>query len=581
MIEQHHLPEEQSHEQTHESGHPNKPTELLNHVGVGLILILVFYGTLLCLGLPQKWTEMSNETFKIEQYKDTTNYDAEDHAAHAHTGEEHVDGEHAKHRPPMYMITPFVVLLLIIAFFPLIPKTAHWWENNTRKFCVATSLGVLTLLYYYLLCDFPVHQHWPGDSVVDPSGPGGASGFGIVKAVFINAIIYEFLPFVVLLFALFSITGGIRIESSLKATPLVNTGILALGAGIASFIGTTGAAALLIRPLLDMNRERENKVHTVIFFIFTVCNCGGVLTPLGDPPLLLGYLRGVAFGWPAMALWDVWAFTNVTLLLLYYCMDHFLLYPAESQQYRLKKDDLTRQLFTVSGWKLNGLLLLGVVGAVACLDPGRPVPGTDWHPWFYLREAIQLGLAAISLLFSSRLIRKENVFNFFAISEVAALFFGIFLCMQAPLQILNEEGKDLVLHAGKATNMKEDRLFFWSTAVLSVALDNAPTYLVFFEAARTVTPVTDAEKIEWRNRTGQLFNGVPIRGGYIDHNLLVAVTMGTILTGAVTYIANAPNFLVKSIAEQDGVKMPSFFGFMVYSFLIIVPLMVVVTYLFL
>jgi len=531
------------------------------------------------MGLPQKWTEMSNETFKVsEKYKDEPSGDVTTDPDHAE--KEHAEEAHVKHHPPFYMIIPFAVLLLCIAFFPLIPSIAHWWENNTRKFCVSASLGVLALLYYFFLCDFPVHQHWPGNIEISPIEHGH---FAVARAMFINAVIYEFLPFIVLLFALFSITGGIRITSSLKATPIVNTMILALGALLASFMGTTGAAALLIRPLLDMNRERENKVHTVVFFIFTVCNCGGCLTPLGDPPLFLGYLRGVAFEWPLFVLWPMWLFMNTALLLIYFCADHFLAYPAESQKYRLKKDDTTQQIFTVSGWVLNLPLLLGVIAAVAFLDPGRPVIGTSWYPWFYLREAIQLGLAAISLYFSSRLIRKENVFNFFAISEVAALFFGIFLCMQAPLQILDSEGRAAVIHAQHLTGIKEEKLFFWSTVTLSTALDNAPTYLVFFEAARTMspTPGNDVERKEWRERTGRAFDGVPIRGGYIDHYLLIAVTLGTIFTGAVTYIANAPNFLVKSIAEQDGVKMPSFFGFMVYSFLIVVPLMVVVTLIFL
>ena len=578
MTEQH-----LSHEgQPHESEHANQPTKLLNHVGVAIVLILIFYGVLLGLGLPQKWTELSNETFSVsEKYDEETDYtseeDGEHHGedAHEHAADHHGDGHHY---PPMFMIIPFAVLLLIIAFFPLIPATAHWWENNTRKFYIATSLGVLALLYYFFLCDFPVHQHWPGDSVVDPLKDGQ---FAIAKAIFINAIIYEFLPFIVLLFALFSITGGIRITSSLKATPIVNTMILGLGTLLASFIGTTGAAMLLIRPLLDMNRERENKVHTFVFFIFCICNCGGVLTPLGDPPLFLGYLRGVAFEWPFFVLWQEWSFMNGILLLIYFCGDHFLAYPGETQQYRLKKDDTTQQLFTVSGWQLNGLLLLGVIAAVACLDPGRKVPGTDWHPWFYLREAIQLALASVSLFFSSRVIRKDNVFNFIAIGEVAALFFGIFLCMQAPLQILNAEGKTMVTKIQDLTHVKEEKLFFWSTATLSTALDNAPTYLVFFEAAKTMTPKTDEERKEWQKRVGRGFDGVPIRGGYIDEKLLIAVTLGTIFTGAVTYIANAPNFLVKTIAEQDGVKMPSFFGFMVYSFLIVVPLMITVTLVFL
>jgi Na+/H+ antiporter NhaD/arsenite permease-like protein len=319
-------------------------------------------------------------------------------------------------------------------------------------------------------------------------------------------------------------------------------------------------------------------------FIFCVCNCGGCLTPLGDPPLFLGYLRGVAFEWTFFALWVEWAFVNLSLIAFYFLWDTVWFYWREAKTDK-QNDAANKTSLAISGWMLNVPLLLGVVAAVALLDPGKPLLGTEWYPWYYLREAVQLGLAAMSLLFSSALIRKENAFNFLAIGEVAALFFGIFICMQAPLQILHEEGKPLVAHAEHATGASKPKLFFWSTGALSSVLDNAPTYVVFYETAKALTPNTDEEKEEWQKEEGKEFRPVLLGNngdkGQIDFYLLVAVSLGAVFMGAMTYIGNGPNFMVKAIAEQDGVKMPSFFGYMLYSFLILLPLLIALTILFL
>ena len=564
-----------------------KPSKLLIPVAVALILILGLYSFLLHQGLPQKWTDLSN----------TGHHVVESGAGSQEPGEEHADHEHGKHlkigpndHPPYYMIAPFAILLLSIAILPLIPATAHWWESNTNRLLVAAGLGLITLLYYYFLCGFPVEQHWPNHDIIAPE----AGGFTIAKTVFFNAILSEFIPFIVLLFALFTITGGIRIAGNLKATPFVNSIILFVGAVLASFIGTTGAAMLLIRLLLETNKERQYKVHTVVMFIFCVCNCGGCLTPLGDPPLFLGYLRGVAFTW-TFNLWAEWAFVNLILIVFYFLWDTVWFYRRESAASK-KEDNDNKTSISISGWKRNVPLLIGVVAAVAFLDPSKPVPGTDWCPWFYLREAVQLGLAAISLLCSSSLIRKENAFNFLAIGEVAALFFGIFICMQAPLQILNTEGKNIVTYAEQTTGLGKEKLFFWSAGSLSSVLDNAPTYVVFFETAKSLTPNSDAEveadvnedgSPKWKKDGGQWKSAdgkkklVPVTNGFIEHALLIAVALGSVFMGAMTYIGNGPNFMVKAIAEQDGVKMPSFFGYMVCSCLILLPLLVIMTILFL
>jgi len=549
--------------------HEAKPSKLLLPVPIALLLILAFYGFLVYQGLPQQWTEISNATHVEQEYAE---YDTE-------------KGDRPSH-PPSYMVAPFVILLLCIALLPLIPTTAHWWEKNTNKLLIAGSLGLLTLLYYYIGCHFPVAQHWVEHKFIDPA----EGGFAVAKTVFMNAMIVEFFPFIVLLFALFTIAGGIRITSSLKATPLVNCGILFVGSVLASFIGTTGAAMLLIRPLLEMNRGRKHQAHTVVFFIFCVCNCGGCLTPLGDPPLFLGYLRGVAFEWTFHLVWE-WMFVNLVLMTIFFLWDALWSFPRETKEYSDKRNDPAQKLFTVSGWKLNVPLLLGVVVAIAFLDPSRTVPGTNWHPWYYLREAVQLGLAAMSLLFGSLLIRKENVFNFVAIGEVAALFFGIFLCMQVPLQILNVHGQTVVSQTQQVTGLNTEKLFFWSTGSLSAVLDNAPTYVVFFETAKSLSPNSDAELAadpQWKKNDARQWvhaegrsRLVPVRGGFVDHSLLIAVSLGSVFMGAMTYIGNGPNFLIKAVAEQDGVAMPSFFGYMVYSCLILLPLLVVMTLIFL
>ena len=233
-----------------------------------------------------------------------------------------------KHAPPLGAALPFALLLGVIAIFPLIPSLAHWWESNRNRFIVAAILGVATLAYYLLLHGSPIEAHWPAHHLAEPSSTG--ANFYIAWSVFANAILNEFIPFIILLFSLYVVTGGIRIEGDLPAHPLTNTLFLTVGSLLASFVGTTGAAMLLIRPLLETNRERKHVVHTVIFFIFIVCNCGGCLLPIGDPPLFLGYLLGVPFLYP-IQLWKEWAIVNISLLVIYYFWDHFWFYRHEAK----------------------------------------------------------------------------------------------------------------------------------------------------------------------------------------------------------------------------------------------------------
>jgi Na+/H+ antiporter NhaD/arsenite permease-like protein len=361
----------------------------------------------------------------------------------------------------------------------------------------------------------------------------------------------------ILLFSLYTTSGGINLNGDIPAHPRTNTLILGIGAVLASFMGTTGASMLLIRPLLQINSERHHVRHTVIFFIFLVSNIGGCLLPIGDPPLFLGYLRGVPFTW-TLQLWKEWLFCVAILLAIYYVWDG-IAYHRETRR-DIALDETTRQPLRLSGAK-SIVWIAGVVVAVAFLVPGKPFPGTSWIVPDHLREAAELTLVGLSWLTTSKAIREANNFNFVAIGEVACLFIGIFICMQVPIEILQAKGDDLGFH--------EPWHFFWASGLLSSFLDNAPTYAVYFETAGAL------------HESGMpLMENVRTATGVIPIPLLVAVSLGSVFMGANTYIGNGPNFMVKSIAEQSGVKMPSFFGYMAYSIGILIPLFVLVTFIF-
>jgi Na+/H+ antiporter NhaD/arsenite permease-like protein len=503
-----------------------------------LVATVAAYAAALIGGLPQRATEQMLA------------------AAHHELRAEHVAGEPkeggsaaALVAPPLWTVIPFAVLLLAIAVLPLIPFTEHWWESNLSRFIVAMTLALVALAYFAFVHDSPIEGHFPAHHVVEPSDSGPQLGF--VRAILENAILQEYVPFIVLLFSLFTIAGGIRITGDLQAHPATNAIFLAVGGLLASFIGTTGAAMLLIRPLLETNSERKHVVHTVVFFIFIVCNCGGCLLPIGDPPLFLGYLQGVPFLW-TLVLWKEWLFVNGILIALYLAIDGLWHYPRETRA-DVVRDVTEQRRLRISGWEVNAPLLAGVVLAVAILDPSKAVPGTDWHPWMYLREAVLLGLVLLSLLLGRQSVRQENNFNYHAIIEVAALFIGIFITMQPALQILGLRGAEL--------GIETPTQFFWTTGALSSVLDNAPTYLVFFKTAQSM------------HSTGPTVAG-------IDEMILMGISLGAVFMGSMTYIGNGPNFMVRAIAEKSGVKMPSFFGYMVYSCLILLPLFWLMTWLF-
>ena len=503
----------------------------------GIAIALAAYLVAAALGLPQHGRDLLVHSQAAH---------ADDHDAAPH-GDAAVPESHAVAAPPVATVLPFALLLAAIAILPLTPGLSHWWEHNSSKLLVAGLLAAITLGYYLLGHRHPIDLHFPAHAVVQPAAAG--LSWSTVGTVLINAILAEYIPFITLLFALYVITGGVRIEGDLEATPTTNAAFLAVGAVLASFIGTTGAAMLLVRPLLETNRERRHVAHTLVFFSFIVCNCGGLLLPIGDPPLFLGYLQGVDFLW-TMSLWNEWLFTNGSLLVIYWLWDTLIAHPRETRADVVRDRLLTRSL-RFSGLWPNLPLMAGVIAAVAFLDPSKPFPGTSWHPWIYLRETVLLGLVGLSLLLGSGEVRRKNAFTYGAILEVAALFIGIFICMQPALALLHVHGASLGLSSPQS--------YFWATGSLSAVLDNAPTYLVFFEAAG-IDP-TDG-------LTGE------------EARLLAAISLGAVFLGAMTYIGNGPNFMVKAIAEQAGVKMPSFFGYVMYSMGVLLPVFAVMAWLF-
>jgi Na+/H+ antiporter NhaD/arsenite permease-like protein len=428
---------------------------------------------------------------------------------------------------------PFVALLLAIAILPLVPATARWWESNTHRLAVAVGLAFLTLAFLL-----------------------ATGGRDAALAAIEHAIPGEYVPFIVLLFSLYVVSGGIAILGDFRPTPAVNTGFLIVGTAIASAIGTTGASMLLIWPLLRANANRRHRVHTVVFFIFLVANIGGTLLPTGDPPLFLGYLRGVPFLW-TLSLWPAWLLASGVLLATYFVWD--------TMAFRREVPEIRAWRPAGGGVRILGgvnlLLLVLVVLTVATVQEGRPFPLLGFETFPFLRELIMLGLVGASLGLTPRAARDANRFNYHAIVEVACLFVGIFITMQVPLEVLKASGGDLGLE--RATS------FFWVTGVLSSFLDNAPTYLVFFQTAESLSREAGAGILQLAG------------GEFIREDLLEGISLGAVFMGAMTYIGNGPNFMVRSIAEQSGIRMPSFFGYMLYSGAILMPLMVVIALLFL
>ncbi len=427
-----------------------------------------------------------------------------------------------------YSVLPFVAMLLSIAVLPLISSTEEWWEHNRNKLIVAVGLGVPVALWMLaLLGPLPVAE-----------------------------ALLEYSQFIILLAALFVISGGIHLAGDLPARPLVNGAFLGAGALMASFIGTTGAAMLLIRPLLKTNSERSTKAHTVIFFIFTVANSGGLLTPLGDPPLFLGFLRGVPFTW-TFNLFPEWLFVNAMLIATYMALDK-VMYQREDPGDVAWDREHTEPLAVLG--KVNFVYLAVVVLAVAFVPSidieAIEAGGASWTVWVPWRELVMVAALARSLARGDKRVRYYlNEFSWKPILEVAALFIGIFLTMIPALRVLAQIAPKLPLN---------DVTFFVFTGGLSSMLDNAPTYATFFEMAQSVQASGAAEGL--------------VAGVLPSH--LVAISLGSVFCGALTYIGNGPNFMVKSVAEEDGVQMPSFGGYILWALTWLAPILVAMAFLF-
>ncbi|MDO4640941.1 MAG: sodium:proton antiporter [Neisseria sp.] len=432
---------------------------------------------------------------------------------------------------------PFVLILLSIATGPLL--VPHIWHHH---------FGKITALWTALfLVPFAV-----------------VFGFGTGLHTVVHALVGEYIPFILLLAALYTISGGILVWGNLHGSPKLNTALLAIGTVSASIMGTTGAAMLLIRPLLKANDNRKHRVHVVVFFIFLVANIGGGLTPLGDPPLFLGFLKGVDFLWTVQHMAAPVLLSSIILLTVFYFLDRHYFAKEDELAPRDPTPDSRLQIYG----KFNFLLLAGVVGSVLMSGIWKPdvafdVLGTHYELQNLVRDVILIVLTLISMKVTPKQVRAGNEFDWGPIVEVGKLFLGIFITISPVIAMLQAgeagafSGLIKLVHneAGDPVNV----MYFWMSGMLSAFLDNAPTYLVFFNMAGG-----DAHTL---------------MNGHLFHTLL-AVSMGSVFMGALSYIGNAPNFMVKAIAEQRKVEMPSFFGYLAWSFGILVPLFIVHTVVF-
>ena len=435
---------------------------------------------------------------------------------------------------------PFALILLSIATGPLL--FAHTWHHHFGKITAGWTL--LFLIPFTLVF-----------------------GFGESVHLIAHAMVGEYIPFILLLLALYTISGGILVWGNLHGSPKLNTVLLAIGTLLAPIMGTTGAAMLMIRPLLKANDNRKHNVHVVIFFIFLVANIGGGLTPLGDPPLFLGFLKGVDFMWTVQHMFMPVLISTVVLLTIFYIIDSRYFAKEGELLPRDPSPDSEEGIKLFGKW--NFVLLLCVIGAVLLSGmwkpqhPGFDILGTNYPLPNLVRDAILLVLTVVSLVITPKPVRAGNEFNFDPIAEVAKLFAGIFITISPVLAMLQagEKGAfaSIISLVHDSAGQPINTMYFWMSGMLSAFLDNAPTYLVFFNMA----------------------GGDPhqLMRGDLFHTLL-AVSMGSVFMGALSYIGNAPNFMVKAIAEQRKVPMPSFFGYMAWSFGILIPLFILHTLIF-
>jgi Na+/H+ antiporter NhaD/arsenite permease-like protein len=432
---------------------------------------------------------------------------------------------------------PFVGMLLSIAILPL--ATPHLWHHHFGKISAMWSALVLV----------------PAAIVF---GAGAAAG------VLAHTLALEYVPFLILIGTLFTVAGGVLVRGNLHGDPRTNTVLLLIGTGLASIMGTTGAAMLLVRPIIRANDGRLHNAHVLVFFTFLVANIGGALTPLGDPPLFLGFLKGVDFFWPTVHLFAPTLVAAAVVLAVFVAVDATLY--SRDAAFRPNPDPTPDSPIRLEG-TVNFALLGGVVVAVLVSGMWHPgvhwsVAGIDVELQNVVRDAALVGLAALSLHLTPKEVRAENAFSWVPIQEVAILFAGIFVTMIPALNILRA-GLDgalapVVALVSDPSGQPIDAAYFWLAGGLSSFLDNAPTYLVFFNTAG--------------GDPQHLMHEIP--------RTLAAISAGAVFMGANSYIGNAPNFMVKSIAEERGIAMPSFFGYMAWSVAVLIPTFLLITWLF-
>jgi len=452
-------------------------------------------------------------------------------------------GQNLGEELPLWSVIPFAGILLSIALFPLMAP--HFWHKHFPKVSAGWAL-LFALPFVVVYKSHALHEIF-------------------------HIYLLDYIPFIILLWGLFTVSGGILVRGSLKGTPQINLIMILIGTLIASWIGTTGAAMVMIRPLIRANDLRKYKVHTIVFFIFLVANIGGSLTPLGDPPLFLGFLHGVSFFW-TLNLLPQMAVAAFILLIIYFLMD--------SYYYRLEKSVFTQfqtgEALAIDG-KINFLFLLGII--VGVLFSGLVhlseinLGGIHLSLQNLARDGWIILMGLLSLNFTKKETREGNGFNWFPIKEVAYLFAGIFMTIIPALAILKAGTHGAM--AGLVNVVEKPFHYFWISGTLSSFLDNAPTYLTFFNTALGKLGLSE-EQVRLAFASGEIGRQFP---EFIS--FLTAISVGAVFMGANTYIGNAPNFMVKSIAEESGITMPSFFGYMFkYSIPILIPVFIILTFIF-
>ncbi|WP_373497293.1 sodium:proton antiporter [Aquiflexum sp.] len=485
------------------------------------VFVLIF-GMLYFSGIPQVYAQAEPQTEEVDQEGDSD-------PVRSVAGHIHDDAREHHEIAPLWLVIPFVVLLLMIATGPLFYE--HFWHHNYPK--IAVGLAVL-VVFYYLFILHNVH------------GPVHAMA--------------EYVQFIALLASLYIASGGILIQVDKKATPMANVSLLLIGALISNLIGTTGASMLLIRPFIRLNKGNIQSYH-IIFFIFMVSNIGGSLTPIGDPPLFLGFLKGVPFFWTLEYNWPAWILALAILAVIFYFIDKKL---GKANEEDLEDATYTNKYALIGS--RNFLWLMVIIGSVF-LDPNVidwvPAIRYDGQKFSFIREIIMLSVAYLSFRFADQKALKGNEFNFEPIREVAFIFIGIFGTMMPALELVGNfakspEGAAIITH----------NTLYWGTGILSGFLDNAPTYLNFVAAAMA-------------SQGAEINNIESVRNFALDNYddsafELMAISIAAVFFGAMTYIGNGPNFMVKSIAEQSGIKMPSFFGYVIrFSIPILLPVLII------